>query len=357
MRKKYIINNKPHLKRIFTVVVVILVLIGCVFIDSVSILQVQEDGTEAARAKVNTEATFTIKGSITCQEDHKDVRFVVSFLAPKSWNVRQNGTVTYVTTLHTDQDEVLPMRVIPESSLPKNGGGRTWGEALIQDYGVGPNVLNDMEWVSFETVDKWEIYNGDKPQYTIYIKTNVGDQNLKAYLGFFVNHTDDGISTSADHKKIKFSDEYFEVYGGVGQIIDFANEHFNKAQPLASLQDDFVTFSFNGGVYANNLTSEDEVYFEAQAYDANDVLIADISEKTAKTLMVRESQYNEVRNLTFWPAQFFNVAEGVTISYIKYVFTNRDGSILITQSDDDAVVNEVPNDGLNRPFVFEFLCY
>ena len=262
-----------------------------------------------------------------------------------------------MTTLHTDQDEVLPMRVIPESSLPKNGGGRTWGEALIQDYGVGPNVLNDMEWVSFETVDKWEIYNGDKPQYTITIKTNVGDQNLKAYLGFFVNHSDDGISSSSDHKKIKFSDEFFEVYGGVGQTIDFANEHFNKVQPLASLQDDFVTFSFNGGVYANDLTLENEVYFAAQAYDANDVLLADISEKTSKTLMVKESQYNEVRNLTFWPAQFFNIAEGETISYIKYVFTNSDGSILITQSDDDEVVENTPNDGLNRSFVFEFLCY
>ncbi|OJV32765.1 MAG: hypothetical protein BGO29_01335 [Bacteroidales bacterium 36-12] len=358
MKDNFMKRRSSFIAGVILSLAIVVVLIGCVYLDSISIMQIQEDGTEAPIAKAGTDATFTVKGNINCQEDHGDVQFVVSFLAPKSWNVREHAKVTYVTTLHTDPDERLKMSIIPDSSLPKNAGGRTWGETLIQEYGVGPNVLSDMEWVSFITDDKWEIYNGDKPTYTIYITTNVGELNLRTYLGFFVNHTDDGISTSSDHKKVKFSDEIFEVVEGKGLLIDYAQEHFNKVQPLASLQDDYVTISFNGGVYANDLNDEDEVYFKAIAYDESGVVIAQIDEKTEKTLMKRESRYNRIRSLTIWPAQFFNVPEGATVNYIEYVFTNQDGTITITKSDDDLVTNNIPidNPGAKVPFVFEFLC-
>lgn len=356
--KKYINKNK----RIYSLGVIIslivtLILIGCVFLDTVSVLQLQSDGTQAPKAKAGSSATFTLDGRINCQEDHGDVQFVVSFLAPKSWNVRRYAEVTYKTTLHTDPDELLKMHIIPDSSLPKNGAGRTWGEALIQEYSVGPNVLSDMEWVTFMTDDKWAIFNGDKPSYTIYIKTNVGEQNLRTYLGFFVNHTDDGISSSSDHKKVKFSEEIFEVYDGKGLMIDYAKDHFNKVQPLASLQDDYVTFSFNGGVYDNDLNSVDEVFIEAKAYDAFNNLISVINEKSDKTLLVRESNYNRVRSLTVWPARFFNVPDGLIINHVEYVFTNRDGSVTITQTDDDSAINDTPTPiGPKVPFVFEFMC-
>lgn len=351
-------KKKSRLISLFVTIAFVVFLIGCVYIDSVSILQIQEDGTtQAPIAKAGSIATFTLKGHIICKEDHGDVQFIVSFLAPKSWNVRQNATVTYTTTLATNPDEELKMSVVPESSLPKNGGGRTWGEALMQDYGVGPNVLSDMEWVTFSTDDKWAIYNGDKPDYTIYIRTNVGYQNLKAYLGFFVNHTDDGLSpTDTDHKKIKFSDTPFEVVGGKGLLIDYSSEHFNKVQPLASLQDDFVTFSFNGGVFQNDLISSNEIYFEGTAYDDNGNIIAQVNEKTDKTLLKRESSFDQIYSLTMWPASFFNVSEGQVIKKIDYVFTNKDRSIMITQSDDDFAVEGKPITGEKNPFVFELLC-
>ncbi len=349
-------NRKFYFKGIFLVSLFAIILFGCVYLDSVSIMQIQGDGTEAPIAKAGTEATFTVKGNINCAEDHGDVRFVVSVLVPKSWNARAHAKVTYVTTLHTDPDEILTMSVVPESSLPKNAGGRTWGEALMQEYGVGPNVLSDMEWVTFQTDDKWAIFNGDKPTYTIYIRTNVGELNLKTYLGFFVNHTDDGLSTSNDHKKVKFSDEAFEVVDGKGLTIDFCNNHFNKVQPLAALQNDFVTFSFNGGVYQNDLTSANEIYIEAKAYDAFGTVISTITERSNKTLLIRESAYNDIYNLTIWPADFFDVLNGMIIDHIEYIFTNKDGSVTITQSDDDYAVNGTEIVGAKEPFVIQLLC-
>jgi hypothetical protein len=348
--------SSSRLKIILITAGVILLLVGCVFIDTVSILQTQDDGTQAPISKAGTVATFTVTGHITCQQDHSGDQFIVSFLAPKSWNVGKNAKVTYTTTLNTDPNQELTMSLVPESSLPKSGGGRSWGDALIQDYGVGPNVISDMEWVTFATDAKWNIFNGDKPNYTIYIRTNVGDQNLKAYLGFFVNHTDDGISTSNDDKKVVYSSTPFEVVGGKGLMIDYSSEHFNKVQPLAVLQDDYVTFSFNGGIFQNDLISSDGIYLESTAYDENGVVIAVVNEKSSKTILKRETQYNQIYSLTMWPASFFNVPDGKLINLIKYVFTNKSGTVIITQSDDDFAVKGTPIVGDKIPFAFELLC-
>ncbi|MDL2257117.1 DUF4961 domain-containing protein [Bacteroidales bacterium OttesenSCG-928-I14] len=360
MKNRNIKNRKFYLSSSILTLSLALVLFGCVFLDSIDILQLQSDGSMAPISKANTEATFTLEGNITCQEDHNDVQFVVSFLAPKSWKVRENATVTYKTTLHTDTEEILTMTSIPLSSVPVNGGGRTWGEALMQEYGVGPNVLSDMEWITFQTDKKWSIQNGDKPSYTIYIKTNVGKLNIKAYLGFFVNHTDDGISTSSDHKKVKFSEEPFEVIEGEGLTIDFSTEHYSKVQPLASLQDDFVTFSFNGGIFENDLVACDEIYLEAKAYsvDENDnkTLIAEITEKSDKTILNKESVYSQTFSKTVWPTNFFNIPDGIEIGRIEFIFTNKDRSITITKSDDDFALEGIEITGEKEPFIFDFTC-
>ncbi len=352
------IFNYKKFRHLYGILVIglFIFLLGCVFLDSVSIMQVQEDGTEAPMAQAGTIATFKVNGRIESAADEKDTRFVVSILAPTSWKLRENATVTYVTTLHNNPNEELSMSAIPVSSLPKNAKGRTWGEALIQEYGIGPNVLNDMEWVTFETDRLWDINNGEKPSYTIFIRTNVGDQNLKAYLGFFVNHTNDGISDDERHKKVKFSDTPFEVVDGKIPTVDYSSYHFNSATPLIALQDDFITFSFNGGAFENDLVTYDEIYFSAKAYDENGNLLSEVNDRNDKTLLRRRAGVDATLSLTIWPTEFFDLAEGEIITTIDYFFTNEDGSVTITQSDDDYVVAGKEIVGEKVPFILGLLC-
>lgn len=343
-------------KAIYTITLLLgLILFSCVYLDSVKVSQIY-DGEEVPWARAGDIATFTVEGHIQCAEDHSGVKFVVGFLAPKSWKVAQNAKVTYKNDLAEDPDEEKSMSVIPETSLPKNGGGRTWVECLTQEYGVGPNVLNDMEWVVFWTDDSWDIVNNANPRYTIYIRTNVGEQNLKATLGFFVNHTDDGFSNGGDHKKVKFSDECFEVIDGKGPLIDFCNDHYNKMQPLSVLQDDYVTFNFNGGVNLNNPLSKsgEEVYLKAIAKTDFGHLY-EVNEKNDKTKMTKESAFSDTYGLTIWPADFFAIPDGEEIISVEYWFTNRDETIVISKSDDDALLGE-ENEQKEAPFYSEFLC-
>ena len=347
--------NKTRISGAILGIALVVFLIGCVYLDRISVMQTLEDGTEVAYAEAGTDAVFTLEGRIECIEDRTDVQFVAAILVPKSWNARQNATATYTTNIHSDPDEELPMSIIPDSSIPSNGGGRTWSEALMQEYGVGPNVLNDMEWVVLQTNLKWLILNGDKATYTIKIRCNVGELNLKARIGFFVNHTDDGFGSGGDEKKMAFSDECFEVINGKGSVIDFCTNHFNRVQPLAALQNDFVSFSFMGDVDDNALALIDEVYFEATAYTKNGNVLT-VFERSAKTLMKREAPDSKVFDITIWPRSYFGVAQNDEIERIEYVFTDKNGIETITQSDDDYIVFGTEIGENKKPFSFEFKC-
>ena len=78
----------------------------------------------------------------------------------------------------------------------------TWSDALMAKYGVGVNVLNDMEWVAFQTDKIYSIKNHDNPTFNISFKCKTGPKNLKARIGFFINHSDDGLSSNEDHYKV-----------------------------------------------------------------------------------------------------------------------------------------------------------
>ncbi|MGN0069658.1 MAG: DUF4961 domain-containing protein [Prevotella sp.] len=350
MKKKF----RKHFLALPLAALIALFVFSCVYIDEISVMQVY-DGKEVSYVYAGDVATFTINGHIECHEDHQSVNFVAAFLVPKAWKVAENGKATYKSSLADDRDMEKPMSVIPASSLPKNGGGLTWVECLTQTYGVGPNVLDDMEWVVYQTDEKWDIINNQFPSYTIYLRTPVGDQNLKCHIGFFVNHTDDGFSGGNDHKKCMFSNECFEVVGGKGAVLDFCNNHYNKVAPMSSLQNDYVTFSFIGDVADNDLSSTGEVYFEAEAV-TTDGKVYKVDEKTEKTLMKRTGAYSGTYTKTLWPVGFFGLGEDEQIQQIHYSFTNKDRSIVITQSDDDFAQHGTELPAEKVPFTFAFSC-
>ena len=348
MKKKN--NLKRLLSPMMAAILIASAVVGCVEIDGYNIFQIR-DGKEVLYAMAGEDVEFTLNGHIECHEDHGGVNFVVGFLAPKDWNVAQNARVTYTSGLGTSSDKVYTMSVIPASQLPKNGNGRTWVQCLTQEYGVGTNVLDDMEWVVFQTDDKYDINNTDNIQYTITFRMKAGPKNLKCHLGFFVNHTDDGFSGSDEHKKVIFTDECFEVRGGSGATLDFCNNHYNKTTPMSSLQDDFVTFTFNGDMGNNGLVGLGKVYFVGEAVTEGGRIF-----KAPRALMTRENMVTGVYNITLWPKGFFGVPEDEQIDHINYYFTNEDESITVTQSDDDYEQLGIDIPEQKQPFTFPMTC-
>lgn len=315
----------------------------CVFIDRYNIEQTDADGRQVYSAKAGSDMTFTLEGHLEPRMTDNDgvtSKFVFAMLAPKDWDLAHQAKVTYKTNYHDVPDEELSMSVIPESQLPKNGDGRTWTQCLLSEYGVGPNVLDDMEWVVFQTDRTWTVRNNEDKPYYIFVRTRAGQRNLKCKLGFFTNHTDDGFSSSTEHKKVVFANECFEVTGGKGMTVDFCNRHFNRLSPLTALQDDYITISYQAdvdpSVTSNPLAATDEIYLQGKAVttDGRTYYAPAVG---AQTLMRRKSNMGRTFNLTIWPSGFFSVPSNEVIDHIDYYFTNADGTAVVNQSTDDKV--------------------
>jgi hypothetical protein len=308
----------------------------------------------APKIEINQVATFTVTGnvSVSGNRDNAD-RLVFAMLAPRVWKIRYNTTVTYRADEELDWDEEQTMSVIPDSSSPRNMSGYTWPEALMERCGLGTNRYNDMEWVAWQADVPVQLYSGSKPNYEITIKCKVSDDNLIASLGFFVNDIEDGLTTDTQYYKVVYSDA-FTVYGGKGETIDYSKVRFNSAEPSRALQDDFITFTFAGEAYDNDLISCDEIFFEATAKTdkGNSYLV---NKRSDETLMTREDTFSHSYSLTIWPAGFFGVPDDETITSIEYKFTNRDGSIFINKSVEEQLSGDTP-DSLDDPFTFTMLC-
>lgn len=356
--KQILKKHKLHVA--MAIMMVALFAASCVYIDGYNIAQTDENGKEVYYAYAGQEATFTLRGHVESRQTGSDgitTNLVFGILVPKDWDLANNAVVTYKNDLADDPTEEMSMVLVPSSSLPKQGNGKTWAQCLQAEYGVGPNVLDDMEWVVYQTSDKWTILNNEDPTYTVIVRTKVGQKNLKCKLGFFINHTDDGFGGGTDHKKVTFASECFEVVGGTGMTIDFCNNHYNKVSPMTVLQDDYVTISYIGDVASNDLNEAESIYLQGEAVTtAGKIYKVDV--RNSKTQMKRQDEISKNFTKTIWPVGFFEVPTDETIDYITYYFSNADGTITITQDDDDYVQlgEELEDPNNKEPFRFSFSC-
>ena len=327
MKANTILGRKWFLGNM-VIVVLAFMAITCVFIDGVE----YEDTVKAGEI-----ASFTVNVSVDGQATVNNTRMVIGFLAPKSWNAAQNTTVTYTSSVDAG---VETMSLIPAGTNPKNSPGLTWSAAVRNRFGVGENVLDDMEWVMYWSDKTYTVNNGDDITAAVLISAKAGMDNLKFKPTFFLNHTDDGLGTDDKHYKV-YKGDCFAVTDGTGDLIDFCEVHFNAAQPLTATKDDFVTFSFQGDVADNDLINADKIFLCAKAYTQNSNVL-EVCLAETKSQMNKQFQYGNTYSTTVWPADYFSVPEGDEILKIEYSFVNEDGSVEIADT--------------SGPFVYTFKC-
>ncbi len=329
--------NKKFRYLLVAAMVFIIALVACEHkLTGIKVAQLQADGTEAPIINAGETAEFHVYGYMDNYGDRSNERLIMVMLAPKCWDVRNRATVTYVADGVSDGVTVMTMSAIPEETLPKNGGGATWHQRCYSKYGVGSNVLNDMEWVAFWSDDLWQLSNGEKSNYDITIKLPVDMQNLRCRLSFIINSVDDGLSWDTAYYGMAES-EPFRVINGEGAEIDYSSFHFNAAEPMESTQNDIITFSFNAEVGANNLLGGD-VYFEAKA-TTTDGAVYVVNEKSESTLM-KKLDYSPTYKKTIWPGGFFAIPDGKIISKIEYRFTDVSGDYIVDKYVDNVVSGE-----------------
>jgi len=320
-------------RRIVTAVILFFFLTMCIYIDTIEY---------EATVNANETTTFVVHCRVEPIATSDDTRLVIGFLTPKSWHAAETTTMTYVDNF---DEGVQTMSPIPADDTPVNGNGLTWPAYIKSKEGVGPNVLDDMEWIFYWSDKPYSVLNGDMFTVDVTVTTVVGPDNLKAKIGFFANHTNDGFSTDNRHWQFLYTD-CFEVINGEGDVLDFCERHFNAIDPLQNTSNDIVTIKFQGDLKPNDLDEAAEVYFCSTAYTdlGNTVNVCD---PTDANKMMKDNEFGHNYSITFWPVGYYDLQDGEEILKIEYTFKNEDGSAEITGFDADSTA---------IPFRYTFRC-
>jgi hypothetical protein len=332
MKANTILSRKWFIGNVVVIVLAVFA-ITCVFINEVE----YEPTVDAGQI-----AEFKVTVFLDVIEARNDARLVVGFLAPKSWNAAQNMTATFTDTEETG---VQTMSIIPAGISPSQAPGQSWSAAIRGRAGIGENVLDDMEWITFWTDKTYSVTNGQDIYVYVTIKAKTGPENLSFKPTIFVNETADGMTTNQDFYKI-YKGDCFAVINGTGDVIDFCELHFNSVQPLTATKDDFITLGFQGDVGTNDLVEAgvDKVFLSSTAYVRGSGRQIEVRDNTAAQQMTKQFQYGNSYAITLWPASYYTLAEGEELEKIEYSFTNEDGSI------------EVVDENAGADFVYTFKC-
>jgi hypothetical protein len=141
----------------------------------------------------------------------------------------------------------------------------------------------------------------------------------------------------------EFIGDCFSVTGGTGDLVDFCNPQLTGIDPPKSLDNDFITLTYNNTIIHTELNGAQAVYLCATATTSDGKTIT-VCEQTDKTKLIQTGANTGLYKLTFWPHQFFGATASQSIVSMTYYITNQAGTV------------KVGYGNTADPFTFRFKC-
>lgn len=287
--------------------------------------------------KVNSEIEITVKIRVSQETDDK-AHLVFGVLAPKSWNIAQNASLTFTTSGYVNQgyseivDEPLvlvdPTEVEKTTQLP-------WSTALQSKLGLMDNY-GEVEWVAFKSSTLFDINDqrdGTPIDATVKIKLMTGPDNIRFNMGFSFCGDNWGMDEDSGEGRYKRNEKskVLEVTGGSGPVDDFTKIKLVSTTPSVFRYGDIFAVNFQSETDegATALKGADKIYLCGTA------TLADGTEKTVDkasdaNLMVVSGPISYMKYI--YPRHFFGLGADAVITDIKVWFINGDGSVKVDDS-------------------------
>lgn len=295
--------------------------------------------TVPEQATVNERVTFVMHSGAEPRIEGSGTyttQLLAGIMVPKSWNARENAVLTFTSPKGNGT-----MRMIPNSEI-EPVSGVNWHQAAKNMFGIGPNLVDDFEWIVYRSTQSYTFRNNEDISFDVKVECNVGAENMLVRLGFYVGSSIENLRPEdTDYKKVAFS-QVFEVTGGEGDLIDFVNPQLAAVQPVRSLDNDIITLMFDAGVTHTALENQDDIYLTVKCFDESGALIAQLDEQTDKTRLTSIGGKRFL--LDFWPRGYFNLEKDQRIARLEYYYTDATGA------------QRVGYGNTEEPFTYTFRC-
>ena len=325
-----LLSTRNKLLRYIGLGMLILVLSNCEFvINSV---------TQPLTANAGEEITVTLDANFRIDGGPYTKRIIVGILAPKSWKLAENVKITLSGDKGTSALTLVPATDI----AAKAQNGENWATNMKNRLGIGPNYIDDMEWVPFQT-GNMDANNGNDLHgiFTIKMKVAVDGKNTSVKLGYIICNKDDGLDSGTPNLwPVKYAPSCLEVIG-TGDLIDYCNPSLSILTPAKVLDNDYETITFDNTITTTDLKGENQIYLCATAHtaDGKDITVCS-QDETSRMLEGDPNKFS----LTLWPRKYFNLTAAQKLISMDYFFTNKAGT------------KKVGYGNTPVPFTLKFLC-
>lgn len=310
--------------------VVLLLLIAVVIANCIEIRGL----TQPASANAGETITISVQAWFDPYFDQPSSRMIIGFLAPTSWNARENTVMTYTSNIGNGT-----MSPVSATAKPV-GESQAWAQVIENKIGIGGNYIKDVEWVVFQSDIAYDMSDLPEINAVVTIKTKVGPENLRVKLGYFSASTQQDLNDPKYYGKW-FSD-CFEVMNGTGVLRDFCSPQIQTIVPSQTTDNDIITITYDEDAIATALSGADQVLLCARAFTtAGDSIEVCSQEMKAQLSPIGGKKWR----LDMWPRRYFQLTDDQTLDRMEFYFTDKTGTIKVFTDGDTGDV-----------FVFPFVC-
>lgn len=324
MRSRFNINIKgKNIWKVCALFALAVFLVCC----SIVISELDQPTTGIAGQVLPITAHCTVSTNI--QNGPILANYIIGFLMPKGWDAGANTTVTYHSSLGDGTMEQMPATILEPESI-NNGTNLSYSQAMLKKFGIGQNIVSDMEWVVFRSTQQISIANVITITGQIDLKITAGvDGNTTIFKpAYVICESVDGLN----HWDAKTPD-YGYLNGprltvtGAGDIVDLCDPLLTSLDPPKALDNDFVTLSYNAKLdTANKLKGPNFYLCVDTVLTSDNKVLTGFCGQTAKTQLTQTTSNSGLYKLTFWPRSYFSLAAGETATQMFYHIIDGNGN-------------------------------
>lgn len=294
-------------------------------------------------AKVDSEITVTVKLKLVTETDDNS-QMVFAVLAPKSWNLKSNASITLTTEGYAAQGypEVTdePLSLIPDSETEKSTA-LSYPMAYQSKIGLMGNT-GPVEWTVFKSSTVFHINDkvSTEPIYgTVTIKLTTGPDPIKFYMGFGFCGTTWGLDSESGEGRYTPNEtaQIVTVYGEEGDtMLDYTTTPAITAVPSTFRYGDI--FSVNYDADGTALNGVEKVYLCGKLV-LSDGSVKEVTSASDDLNLMEKTGKSTYRKYIY-PRTFFNVPEGVEMIEAYFWFINSDGSVVEKEGEDGHLLSQ-----------------
>jgi hypothetical protein len=297
-------------------------------------------------ATANAGQTITIS---TRDSDLSNVattaNIIVGILLPKGFNGAANMTISYNSTIGNGSMQPISSTIIEPSTT--NSTHLNYSQSMMAKFGIGNNLVNDMEWVVFIGTQTVNIPNGSFEGNVVFQLKVGADGNTTIFKTAFVTcESTDGLNLSGTPAApdYAFNNGPRMTVNGPGEFNDLCDPQLTSLVPAKALQNDFVTLTYNQGLDTLKLLKGNSLYLCVDtAYTSDGSKLTGFCSQSPKTHLTETSATSNTYAITFWPASLFGLTSSQTLTKMAYHIIDANG-------------NKVGLGDTQSPFIFNYSC-